>query len=63
MRACFLGQHVCALGFGIATLQLPPLPPPPEKPKAKKATVLKYKARKAREAARSLPETQQKLAS
>lgn len=28
MRACFLGQHVCALGFGIAVLQLPPLPKP-----------------------------------
>jgi hypothetical protein len=24
MRACFLGQTVCALGYGIATLQLPP---------------------------------------
>lgn len=21
MRACFLGQNVCALGFGVATLQ------------------------------------------
>jgi hypothetical protein len=25
MRACFLGQNVCALGFGVATLQMPPL--------------------------------------
>lgn len=26
MRACFLGQMVCALGDGIAVLQSPPLP-------------------------------------
>jgi hypothetical protein len=26
MRACFLGQMVCALGNGIAVLQSPPLP-------------------------------------
>jgi hypothetical protein len=26
MRACFLGQNVCALGKGIAVLQIPPLP-------------------------------------
>ncbi|HEY4077096.1 MAG TPA: hypothetical protein VGM26_09220 [Rhizomicrobium sp.] len=25
MRACFLGQSICALGFGVATLQTPPL--------------------------------------
>jgi len=25
MRACFLGQNVCALGYGVATLQIPPL--------------------------------------
>ena len=25
MRACFLGQNVCALGFGVATLQTPPM--------------------------------------
>ena len=25
MRACFLGQNICALGFGVATLQVPPL--------------------------------------
>ena len=25
MRACFLGQNICSLGFGIATLQAPPL--------------------------------------
>lgn len=24
MRACFLGQNICALGFGVATLQTPP---------------------------------------
>ena len=31
MRACFLGQNVTALGFGVALLQTPPLPEP-EKP-------------------------------
>lgn len=25
MRACFLGQNICVLGFGVATLQAPPL--------------------------------------
>jgi hypothetical protein len=25
MRACFLGQNVCALGFGVAMLQTPPM--------------------------------------
>jgi hypothetical protein len=25
MRACFLGQNICTLGFGVATLQAPPL--------------------------------------
>ena len=25
MRACFLGQNVCALGFGVAVVQSPPL--------------------------------------
>jgi hypothetical protein len=25
MRAGFLGQNICSLGFGIATLQAPPL--------------------------------------
>lgn len=25
MRACFLGQNICALGFGVAMLQTPPL--------------------------------------
>jgi hypothetical protein len=25
MRTCFLGQSICALGFGVATLQTPPL--------------------------------------
>jgi hypothetical protein len=34
MRACFLGQNVTALGFGVAMLQTPPLPEPepPENP-------------------------------
>lgn len=34
MRACFLGQNVTALGFGVAMLQTPPLPEPepPEDP-------------------------------
>jgi len=27
MRACFLGQNVCALGYGVAMVQTPPLPP------------------------------------
>jgi len=25
MRACFLGQNICGLGFGVATLRTPPL--------------------------------------
>jgi hypothetical protein len=25
MRACFLGQNVCALGFGVAVVQSPPV--------------------------------------
>lgn len=25
MRACFLGQNICALGFGVATLQMTPV--------------------------------------
>jgi hypothetical protein len=25
MRACFLGQNVCALGFGVAVMQTPAL--------------------------------------
>ena len=29
MRACFLGQNICALGFGVATLQIPPVLPEP----------------------------------
>ena len=29
MRACFLGQNICALGFGVATLQIPPVMPEP----------------------------------
>jgi hypothetical protein len=34
MRACFLGQNVTALGFGVAMLQTVPLPEPepPENP-------------------------------
>jgi hypothetical protein len=27
MRACFLGQNVCALGYGVAMVQTPPLVP------------------------------------
>lgn len=39
MRACFLGQNVTGLGFGVAMLQTPPLPEPPEEkePAAKEA--------------------------
>jgi hypothetical protein len=25
MRACFLGQNICNLGYGVAILQAPPL--------------------------------------
>ncbi|HKU54187.1 MAG TPA: hypothetical protein VJP60_02400 [Rhizomicrobium sp.] len=35
MRACFLGQNICGLGFGVATLRTPPLvmdQPVPESP-------------------------------
>ena len=35
MRACFLGQNICGLGFGIATLRTPALvmdQPVPESP-------------------------------
>ena len=28
MRACFLGENVCALGFGVAIIQTPPLHEP-----------------------------------
>ena len=28
MRVCFLGQNVCALGFGVAMVQTYPLPEP-----------------------------------
>ncbi len=28
MRACFLGSNVCALGYGVAVVQFPPLPAP-----------------------------------
>ena len=34
MRACFLGQNVTALGFGVALLQTPPLPEPEPQQKA-----------------------------
>jgi hypothetical protein len=27
MRACFLGQTVCALGYGVAIIQMPPVEP------------------------------------
>jgi len=41
MRACFLGQNICALGYGVATLRTPPLvmdkPLPPDGPAAPKA--------------------------
>ena len=30
MRACFLGQNICALGFGVAMVQSPPLHEPLE---------------------------------
>ena len=30
MRACFLGQNICALGFGVAIIQTPPLQEPSE---------------------------------
>ena len=29
MRACFLGQNICALGYGVAMVQTPPLDEPP----------------------------------
>jgi len=35
MRACFLGQNICGLGYGVATLRTPPLvmdQPAPETP-------------------------------
>ena len=39
MRACFLGHNICALGYGVATLQAPPVneaaekkDPPGERP-------------------------------
>jgi hypothetical protein len=46
MRACFLGQNVTALGFGVAMLQTPPLPEPPEEktPAAKEAEPAASKA-------------------
>ena len=30
MRACFLGQNVCALGYGVAMVQTLPLPENPD---------------------------------
>ncbi len=38
MRACFLGQNVTALGFGVAMLQTQPLPEPEPQQKADAAT-------------------------
>jgi hypothetical protein len=32
MRACFLGQNVCTLGFGVAMVQSPPLEQAYEQP-------------------------------
>jgi hypothetical protein len=34
MRACFLGENVCALGFGVAIVQTPPLHEPESDPVA-----------------------------
>ncbi len=28
MRACFLGQNICSLGFGVALVQSPAVPDP-----------------------------------
>ena len=42
MRACFLGQNVTALGFGVAMLQTQPLPEPaPAENPVKEASVQK----------------------
>ncbi len=47
MRACFLGQHVCRLGFGIAMLQLPPIEQPAPKIIVKrKGTIVQYRPRR-----------------
>jgi hypothetical protein len=62
MRACFLGQHVCVLGYGVATLQLPPLPQPAQLPK-RKAVIVEYKARKKHGVTRQANQSEQKLAS
>ena len=45
MRACFLGQNVCALGFGVAMVQSPPLdeaadPPAEDKPEIPEAETI-----------------------
>ena len=32
MRACFLAQNVCALGYGVAMVQTPALAPEPKPP-------------------------------
>jgi hypothetical protein len=39
MRACFLGQNICALGNGIAVLQSPPLVIEDPKPQRLKPVV------------------------
>jgi hypothetical protein len=50
MRACFLGQNLFALGFGVATLQAPALvndqPGRPPTSKASKAVPERKKARR-----------------
>ncbi len=49
MRACFLGQHVCKLGFGIAVLQLPPIEQPkPNIVVRRKGVVVQYRPRRPR---------------
>ncbi len=54
MRACFLGQNVTALGFGVAMLQTQPLPEPelPENP-VKDAADLPIVLKTDREAAKA----------
>ena len=37
MRACFLGHNICALGYGVAMLQMPPVSQVPVNEADKKA--------------------------